>query len=154
MKSTKLCIIPCGNKKIWDKYGDVGPTVAKEAYVGTFHRLCETYAEHFHLDWVVLSAKHGFLYPDDWVEGPYDLSFNHKEKKDIISIQQLQDQVEQKGLAQYNSIVLLTGKKYNPIVRSCFPNHSIQYPLQDCAGIGYMQKKLKEAIQSNQPIHI
>ncbi|UFU00834.1 hypothetical protein KO561_07850 [Radiobacillus kanasensis] len=152
MKSTKLCIIPCGNKKIWDKHLDAGPTVAKEAYIGTFHRLCEQYADHFQLDWVVLSAKHGFLYPDDWVVGPYDLSFNHKGKA-IISMERLQEQVKDKGLDKYAELVLLTGKKYRPIVHTCFPEHPVQYPLQDCPGIGYMQKKLKESIESGMPIH-
>ncbi|WP_138415180.1 DUF6884 domain-containing protein [Aquibacillus sediminis] len=149
----QLCIIPCGTKKIWDKYGDVGPTPAKEAYIGTFHNLCEQYATRFCDEWVILSAKHGFLLPSDMVEENYDVTFNTKSDQ-IISMEQLQKQVDQKKLNQYDTVVVLTGKKYVPIVKGSFEiEKNIQFPLLRYSGIGYMQQALKRAVTTQQPLH-
>ena len=40
--------------------------------------------------WVILSAKHGFLRPNDIVLENYDLAFDSKSDK-VISIEQLQN---------------------------------------------------------------
>lgn len=70
MKS--LCIVPCGNKKIWDKYPDAGETRAKDVYIGSFIRKCQEYALKFYPEsWCILSAKYGFIFPEEVIEGPY-----------------------------------------------------------------------------------
>ena len=56
----RLCIIPCGKKKIWDKYPDYGPMEAKDVYISPFGKACQAYATMFFENWVILSAKHGF----------------------------------------------------------------------------------------------
>lgn len=43
----RLCIIPCGKKKIWDKYVDYGPTEAKNVYISPFGKACQAYATEF-----------------------------------------------------------------------------------------------------------
>ncbi|WP_425504123.1 DUF6884 domain-containing protein [Salicibibacter cibi] len=99
------------------------PVFACDAYVGTFHRLCRAYAEMFHPRWVVLSAKHEFLLPEDTVPGPYDLSFSHK-SDDIISMKCLAEQVRGIRLNESQHLVVLTGKKYKLIVEKSFgPRH-------------------------------
>ncbi|SDL80775.1 DUF6884 domain-containing protein [Sediminibacillus halophilus] len=152
MKS--LCIIPCGKKKIWDKQADVGPVSAREAYIGTFHHLCETYADHFKLDWVVLSAKHGFLLPKDIVPENYDVTFNQKSNQ-IVTGDFLANQVKNKHLDVFPRIVVLTGRKYKPFISAAFslPNPEIVYPLEGCKGIGHMQQRLKTAVANDTPIH-
>ena len=68
-----LCIIPCGNRKIWDKNPNAGPTRAKDIYIGPFAKKRKEYAEKFYLSsWCILSAKYGFLFPDDIVPGSYN----------------------------------------------------------------------------------
>ena len=63
-----LCIVPCGNRKIWGKYPDKGATKAKDVYIGPFTSKCGKYAMHFYPDsWYILSAKYGFLHPEDIV---------------------------------------------------------------------------------------
>ena len=42
-----LCIVPCGRKKIWDKFPNHGPTEAKFVYIGPFASKCKEYAEMF-----------------------------------------------------------------------------------------------------------
>lgn len=43
----RLCIIPCGKKKIWDKYPDYGPMEAKDVYISPFGKACQAYATMF-----------------------------------------------------------------------------------------------------------
>ncbi|WP_226037377.1 DUF6884 domain-containing protein [Aquibacillus saliphilus] len=149
----QLCILPCGNKKIWDKKGEIGPVRARDAYIGTFHNLCEQYAEKFFDRWVILSAKYGYLLPNDIVKGNYDVTFN-KKSNEIISIDELKNQVKKKQLYQNDGIVVLTGKKYIEVVTKSFETElTIQFPLIKCKGIGYMQQELKSAIELSQPIH-
>lgn len=149
----QLSIIPCGIKKVWDKHPELGAVTAKEAYVGTFHTLCRRYAEIFTNNWVVLSAKHGFLFPDDIVDGPYDVTFNQK-SDEIISTQRLQAQVKMKKLDQYDELIVLTGKKYKKVIEASFgASFPATFPLLQYKGIGYMQQGLKRAIQEGIPIH-
>ncbi|WP_153461838.1 MULTISPECIES: DUF6884 domain-containing protein [Sediminibacillus] len=150
----QLCIIPCGKKKVWDKQADAGPVTARNAYIGTFHRLCEAYAEHFNMDWVVLSAKHGFLLPTDIVPENYDLTFNQKSDQ-IVTADFLASQLKYKRLDVYRRLVVLTGRKYKPIISAAFSgiNPEMFFPLEGCKGIGHMQQRLKSAVADNTPIH-
>ncbi|MDC3416573.1 DUF6884 domain-containing protein [Aquibacillus salsiterrae] len=148
-----LCIIPCGRKKIWDKYEDNGPVQAKDAYIGTLHQLSQHYAVDFCDEWVILSAKYGFLLPDDCVEGNYDLSFGNKQDG-VIAIDQLVSQVESKQLNRFARVIALTGKKYRPIIEACFPVEKVRYPLANLRGIGYIQQELKSAITKGEPFHL
>ncbi|MFY4773673.1 DUF6884 domain-containing protein [Metabacillus sp. RGM 3146] len=148
----RLCVIPCGKRKIWDKGDYEGPALAKNAYTGIFHRLCQQYANLFFTDWTILSAKHGFLLPDDEVAENYDLSFSMK-KEDIISLARLKKQILDKNLSGYDEIVILGGKKFKPIVEESFGKGPVyHYPLKEIQGIGYMQKRLKQAIEQRNEI--
>ncbi|MBE3569359.1 MAG: hypothetical protein IMW92_04325 [Bacillales bacterium] len=150
-----FCIIPCGKRKIWDQSPEAGPVQADKAYIGIFHRLCQDYARMFFDHWGILSAKHGLLLPHDIVPGNYDLSFSdYHRKKEMISISELRKQADVKGAASVDVIVMLGGKKFQPIVREMFPEcHDIQFPLQGSRGIGDMQKRLKDAVENMDPIH-
>lgn len=149
----KLCIIPCGNKKIWSKDPSKGSVRAEEAYIGTFHRLCKSYARLFFNNYVILSAKHGFLRPQDHVDEMYNLSFSMK-NSEIITVEELQVQFNEKSLASYKQYVVLTGKKYQPILQKVVPNPAmLDFPLIDCKGIGFMQQRLKKSIDTKTPIH-
>lgn len=142
-----LCIIPCGQKKIWDLDIKRGPTPAKGVYVGLFAKKCREYAETFHQNnWLILSAKYGFLSPDDIVEGPYNVTFL-KPKSNPIQAFELMKQVKDKNLDQYQEIVILGGKHYVNIAKKVFQYKRIHTPLSDLKGIGYMLQRLKGAIE-------
>ncbi|MCT2534265.1 hypothetical protein NC661_09950 [Aquibacillus koreensis] len=150
----QLCIIPCGKKKIWDLDNSRGAVKAKDAYVGTFHYLCEQYATMFFHEWVILSAKHGFLLPEDIVDGNYDVTFNMKSDQ-IISLDKLRQQIRTKRLDVYQDVVVLTGKKYKPIIYASFMNvERIQFPLLGTKGIGHMQQLLKRSITEQEALHL
>ncbi|MES9668887.1 hypothetical protein CN941_14205 [Bacillus cereus] len=142
----RLCIIPCGKKKIWDKYPDYGEAEAKDVYISPFGKACQAYATEFFENWVILSAKHGFLRPDDIVLENYDLAFDSK-SDEIISIEQLQKQMVDKDLLQFEEIVLLAGKKHKKVVTKLYPEEIITYPLAGCRGIGYMLQRLNGAVE-------
>lgn len=105
----RLCIIPCGKKKIWDVQPDAGPVRAEDAYLSPFHQACERYAKTFFDEWVILSAKHGFLRPDDLVSGNYDVTFGtgHPE---IMTADELSRQFHEKGFSDIEELVMLGGK--------------------------------------------
>ncbi|KLA35149.1 DUF6884 domain-containing protein [Bacillus cereus] len=147
----RLCIIPCGKKKIWDKHSDYGPMEAKDVYISPFGKACQAYATMFFENWVILSAKHGFLRPSDIVLENYDFAFDSK-SDEVISIEQLQKQMVDKSLLQFDEIVLLAGKKHKKVVTKLYPEEMITYPLEGCKGIGYMLQRLKEAVKEGEEI--
>ncbi|PES27963.1 DUF6884 domain-containing protein [Bacillus cereus] len=147
----RLCIIPCGKKKIWDKHSDYGPMEAKDVYISPFGKACQAYATMFFENWVILSAKHGFLRPSDIVLENYDLAFDSK-SDEVISIEQLQKQMVDKSLLQFDEIVLLAGKKHKKVVTKLYPEEMITYPLEGCKGIGHMLQRLKEAVKEGEEI--
>jgi len=59
-----LVIVPCGKSKIWKKEPKRGATKARNVYTGAPFKLNKRYAEQFGYDWVILSAKYGFIDPD------------------------------------------------------------------------------------------
>ncbi|ASL65552.1 DUF6884 domain-containing protein [Bacillus cereus] len=147
----RLCIITCGKKKIWDKHSNYGPMEAKDVYISPFGKACQAYASMFFENWVILSAKHGFLRPNDIVLKNYDLAFDSK-SDEVISIEKLQKQMVDKSLLQFDEIVLLAGKKHKKVVTKLYPEEMITYPLEGCKGIGYMLQRLKEAVKEEAEI--
>jgi hypothetical protein len=146
-----LCIVPCGNRKIWDKNPNTGHTKARYVYIGPFAKKCREYAEIFYpFSWCILSAKYGILYPDDIVPSPYNVSFNNK-KTNPITVEGLSVQILERGMDKYNDIVVLGGKNYVKIINAVFLTKEIRTPLSDCKGIGYMMGLLDGAIKSGVP---
>ncbi|WP_206732692.1 DUF6884 domain-containing protein, partial [Halarcobacter ebronensis] len=119
---------------------------AKDVYISPFGKACQAYASMFFENWVILSAKHGFLRPNDIVLKNYDLAFDSK-SDEVISIEKLQKQMVDKSLLQFDEIVLLAGKKHKKVVTKLYPEEMITYPLEGCKGIGYMLQRLKEAVK-------
>ncbi|WP_164669246.1 DUF6884 domain-containing protein [Virgibacillus doumboii] len=149
----QLSIIPCGRKKIWDKHPDIGEVPAKDAYIGTLHNYCQSYAEKFTDQWVILSAKHGFLLSDDIVDGNYDVAFGQK-SDEIITFDRLKEQIHQKQLDQFDKLVILTGNKYKRVIDGCFDDSMPRtFPLLQYGGIGYIIQALKQSVENNRPLH-
>ncbi|EEK94512.1 hypothetical protein bcere0027_25450 [Bacillus cereus AH676] len=124
---------------------------AKDVYISPFGKACQAYATMFFENWVILSAKHGFLRPNDIVLENYDLAFDSK-SDEVINIEQLQKQMVDKSLLQFDEIVLLAGKKHKKVVTKLYPEEMITYPLEGCKGIGYMLQRLKEAVKEGEEI--
>ncbi|KGL41097.1 hypothetical protein BMT55_10075 [Listeria newyorkensis] len=148
-----MIIIPSGKPKIWDKQEDAGPVTASQAYTGNFHRLCRTYAEKFDGDYLVLSPKYGFLTPDSVVLGTYDVRFTARGvTKDTISLEELKQQWQALGIEQ-ETMVMLGGKKFEPLLAAITDGkQQFSFPLHGTRGIGDMQKRLRTAINTGEPL--
>ncbi|MEM4292820.1 MAG: peroxide stress protein YaaA [Thermoplasmata archaeon] len=150
-----VCIVACGKMKIWDKNPNAGKTRAEEAYIGGPTKSSIKYAKKFHPDdWFILSAKYGFLRPDDLIES-YNVTFK-KKHTNPISVDELSNQIIEKGLGQYDRIVVLGGEDYVEVVKKAFEKASLKKEiLTPLAGLrsGERVHCLTEAIQKNEPLY-
>lgn len=147
-----LCIVSCGARKIWDVNPQAGPKTAKEVYVGPFAKKCQAYAKRFYPgSWCILSAKYGFVFPDDLIPEYYNVSFNNK-KTNPLCIEELITQAKNKNLKKHESVVVLGGANYFKIVENVFFSMKIQSPLSGCKGIGFMMQRLNRAILNNEQL--
>jgi hypothetical protein len=114
----RLAIVQCGGKKIWQNESNLGPTFAKDAYTSHYFQLNRAYAERFADQWVILSAKYGYLWPDDKIED-YNVTFKRKGSGPIC-VERLQEQVREKDLARFDEIIVLGGKEYRGMILGSF----------------------------------
>ena len=114
-----LVIVPCGLSKIWDKCPDAGPTAAADAYIGPPFTVNRRFAEQAGGNWVVLSAKYGFLRPTDVVPGTYNTTFKRR-STNPIGFAVLREQVRQMGLDRYGDVIGLGGTEYRAAIKAAF----------------------------------
>jgi hypothetical protein len=143
-----LCVVSCGKKKIWDKYPKTGPTPAGDVYIGSYTKKCQDYAKKFYPNsWCIISAKYGFLFPEEEIPSNYDVSFNDYNSK-TINIDELNIQAKQKKLNNYEKVVVIGGKTYLNIIKDVFPQKKVLDPLNGCKGIGQMMNRLNNLINN------
>ena len=128
------------------------PTKAEDAYIGPFARTCIEYAKKFYPDsYVILSAKYGFLFPDEVIPENYDVTFKDP-KTNPISVGELRRQAIKKGLMRYKEIVVIGGREYVDIAKKVFKGKRIITPLQGLGGIGRMISAMNSAIRAGREI--
>ncbi len=141
-----LCVVPCGKRKIWDVKPNAGPTKMRDVYIGPFAKKCCDYAKKFHPDsWCILSAKYGFLWPEEIIPGPYNVTFNDR-KTNPITLETLHSQVNQKNLKSFDRIVVLGGIYYRNIILSVLPDKEYVFPLEGITGLGKMMQALNSML--------
>ncbi len=148
-----LCIAQCGHRKIWKDNPNAGPTPAKFAYTGVFAKKTQEYARAFYPhDWCILSAKYGFLMPDDLIED-YNVTFIDSGSHPI-SIVELTQCAKDKNLMVYDEYIVLAGRVYVDKVTSVFghENKKIVKPLFGIVGNGRMMQLMNLAIISKSQI--
>jgi hypothetical protein len=114
-----LVVVPCGVVKIWDREPGRGPIPAREAYIGAPFVVNRAYAERHGNAWVILSAKYGFVAPDDLIPGPYNVTFKRR-SPELVPVATLREQVHARGLDRYETVIGLGGRKYQAAVRAAF----------------------------------
>jgi hypothetical protein len=119
---------------------------ARHAYTGGPFVMNRKYAERFGDDWMVLSAKYGFLRPDTPVEGPYNVTFKKKASQPI-GVAALREQVRRLGLDHYDEIIGLGGKEYLAALSGAFAGTgaSLKFPFEGLP-IGKMLQATKKAL--------
>lgn len=146
-----LVIVPCGQKKIWDRNPSSGPTAAKVAYTGPPFGINKTYADRFGESWVILSAKYGFIEPDFVIAGPYDITFK-KRRSGPIGTTRLRGQIEEQHLERFTTVIGLGGKEYREAIELAFAGMppELCFPFSGLP-IGKAMQATKRAIASNDP---
>lgn len=130
-----------------DCHPALGPAPAREAYVESFASDARRHTQRFYPSaWVILSAKHGFLLPDDVVPGSYEGSFL-KPGPEVVSVEVLREQVRARGLYGYEEIVVVAGRKYVEAVAAAFAGLPcrVRAPLAGVGGIGKMLQAMAVA---------
>ena len=107
---TILVIVPCAKQKIWDKNSDAGPTLAKDAYISPYFRLCRSFAESYGDSWIILSAKYGLIPPDFIILKNYDISLKSNLR---LLEKKLTEQVVKLRVDKFDCIIFLGGKVYH-----------------------------------------
>ncbi|MFW8627997.1 DUF6884 domain-containing protein [Deinococcus sp. ME38] len=137
-----LVVVPCGAKKIWADRPSLGAVRAAEAYVGVPFRVNRAYAEVVGDAWVILSAKYGFLAPDDLLEGPYEVTFKRK-KTNPVAVETLRRQVIERDLASFDRVIGLGGVEYRAALAEAFGDHAeVMFPFAGLA-LGYSLQATK-----------
>ena len=144
---TRIAIIPCSKEKIWDLEPDRGATPAKFAYTSSLHLLCQEYAEKYADGWIILSAKYGFLSPEDSIPATYDITFSRPEDP-VISVDDLSSQAE--GI-NADELLLLLPPDYETRVRSAFRDRPMTFlvPLGTYKDIKTMEIELAQALNNH-----
>jgi hypothetical protein len=146
-----LVVVPCGKRKIWDKHPERGPTKAREAYIGAPFIVNREYAEKFGDEWVILSAKYGFIEPDFIILKNYDVTFDDRSTKPI-SIEQLKKQVDAKFIG-FHRVTALGSRRYAEIVLKAFEQTKSEINTPSAGlSVGYAMGKVKDAIRNNRPL--
>jgi hypothetical protein len=149
--SRTLVVVPCGKAKIWDKTPNAGPTPARDTYTGAPFKVNREYAERFGDQWVVLSAKYGFLKPTDLVDGPYNVTFKTASSRPI-AIEVLRRQIREQGLDKFDEVIALGGKDYRLVLEAAFATRP-RRPRFPFAGqkLGEALGAVKRAVAAGKP---
>jgi len=147
-----LVIVPCGLSKIWKKRPDAGPTPARLAYIGVPFKVNREYAERFGDQWVVLSAKYGFITPSFVVPGPYNVTFKRR-STNPVSIDVLRRQVADLSLGDFGDVLALGGKEYLQVVAAAFEgaHPTMHFPFAGKT-LGNGLAAVKQAIRTGRPV--
>jgi hypothetical protein len=151
--ATTLYVVPCGKAKVWDKEPHRGPVPAGEAYTGTLAGTAARYARQSGQPWIVLSAKYGFLDPEELVPGAYDTTFAQK-SPDLVPVETLRRQLTSKQLARYDEVVVLGSKAYASHVRAAFAGTRVRIrtPLAGVGGLVLMAAKVRRALATGESL--
>lgn len=122
----RLVIIGCGKSKIWDNDSDgvLGPQKTKDVYTSNCSKLKKQLAEREGCDWMILSAKYGFIPPDFIIPTAYDVTFK-KKSSNPISVEELTRQVEDQTLSRYDEIAVIAGVEYIDRIREAFRDRAV-----------------------------
>lgn len=142
-----LVVVPCGSRKIWATHLGAGPVPARDAYTGTPFKVNREYAETIGDDWVILSAKYGFLRPDDLIPGPYEVTFKRK-NTDPVSVTVLREQIRACDLVRFDRVIGLGGVEYRQAMAEAFGLRvALEFPFAGMQ-LGYSLQAAKVAVAS------
>ena len=129
-----VVIIPCSKEKCWQTAPHLGAVRARDAYTSPLHKSAQRFAAANPGQWLILSALHGLLAPDDTIPGPYDVTFSRPDDP-VISAVELAAQARRLRLAAADELILLCPDDYCDHLRAAIGPTSarVQLPLAGVA---------------------
>lgn len=137
-----ICLVSCVAKKL------DGAHPARTLYSpSTFFKAQQSYAETHADSWLILSALHGVVRPDEVIE-KYDKTLKTMKKPDRdawgkMVIEQLDNIITDEN------IIVLAGKAYKDPIQSWLDTKDVEYPLVGVGGIGSQMQWLQRNSQKN-----
>ena len=109
------------------------------------------YAEKYSSRWVILSAKYGFIGPNFVISENYNDTFKDP-SMNPISVKALKEQIRQKALDRFDTVVVLGGKDYADVVYDAFGGFDVKIKAP-VAGLplGYAMGAVRKAIDEGCP---
>lgn len=145
-----LVVIPRGQKKIWNKYPNAGPTPARDACRGATFTVNRRYAECYDERWLILSAKYGLISPDYVLTGPYNVTFKDPPTHPV-SATVLVSQLGKLSLEGIDAVICLGGTEYREMKAAFLGKPlSLYFPFAGLP-LGKSMQAINAAISAEQP---
>jgi hypothetical protein len=140
-----LAILSCSAKKLDH------PAPAKDLYQGTLFKKCRELCEKRGWDYIILSAKHGIVFPEQ-VLCPYD-----KKLENMADARELFHKIYDKIwyiIGEYDEVYIIAGKFYTEFYYSngVGEDHYKCNFIRDERGIGGLIQKINEMINSGKSL--
>lgn len=142
-KSTTLVLVGC----VKGKQQVAAP--AQDLYTSALFRKRKAFAQKFGQRWLILSALHGVIGPEQ-ITAPYDVTLNSMGIKARRAWAEQVDKQLQPYLPGVQRVVLLAGGKYAEFLQGNLERQGIEVmqPLKHVAGVGPQQKWLESAVET------
>ena len=129
----------------------LSPGLTEDTYTGAPFKVNREYAERFGDEWVILSAKYGFLRPTDLIDAPYNVTFEHPWTRPI-EISALRQQIQDRRLAAFEHLIGLGGKDYRSVMEQSFAGTRVKlvFPFAG-AKLGEALGAAKRAVEAGRP---
>lgn len=123
------------------------PTQPKDLYTSHYFEKMRAYAEQYHDEWYILSAKHGLLDPDGERIEPYEetlRNYSKAQKREWAS--RVAGQMRERGLLETETtFVIHAGKDYYVELLPYIEDMTVEIPTEGL-GIGEKQAWYKERL--------
>lgn len=145
----ELCVVTPSLRRAWDSEPQF-PIRAGRAFTGSFSKKCQAYAERFYKgSWCLLDPAHGFVWPEEVIRRPHQRCL-YRLETEPLRVEQLRLQVRRRQLDDYDTVVVLGGKRFILLVEESFPARRVRAPLAGLGGIGEMMRALNDALASGE----
>ncbi|WP_135230110.1 DUF6884 domain-containing protein [Deinococcus fonticola] len=138
-----LVLVGCVKKK------QASAALAEQLYTSPLFRKRAAFAKHFGDDWLILSALHGVVSPQQEL-APYDVTLNTLGKAERRQwAKQVMAQLEP-HLPGVGQVILLAGARYSEFLIAPLEGRglTVSLPLKNMQGVGPQQTWLAQAVRS------
>jgi hypothetical protein len=115
-----LIITECSKQKLG--YNSSVKKMAKDMYRGRLFKAVRKFCERMEFDYVIISAKHGLIFPEQIIEG-YEKEI--QTNKDVENIRSVVEDKLKLILEKYDKIIVVAGEKYRRVLQGVWDDRFI-----------------------------